>query len=299
MSEPVHNQEHDGLTPPPFHDDADNFTGRMLGTLSASSFARNLYSGLTHVPLLGTLVHAAAGKVFAGKKRVWARIPHGLGKGLWLKIDPRFEYQMLSGDHEREAQELLAAQLKPGDCFYDVGAHTGFFSLAAARLVSDSGRVIAFEADPENAALLRATVAKNNFPQIEVVEAAVWSSSGPVEFERAPSASSLVDGKVGKVASSNINRVQVAGITLDEYISRSGSIPPTFLKIDVELSESEVLDGAAELFRTSRPFVLCEVHTYENRNKVRTWLSARNYRLHNMDGRSTLPMWFVASDEEQ
>jgi len=299
MSAPVQDHERGNATSTQFHDDADSFAGRVLGTLSASSFARSLYSGLTHVPLLGTLVHAAAGKVFAGKKRVWARIPHGLGKGLWLKIDPRFEYQILSGEHEREAQELLAAHLKPGDCFYDVGAHTGFFSLAAARLVGDSGRVVAFEPDPENAALLRAAKAKNNLPQIEVVEAAVWSSSGPLEFERATSASSLVDGKVGQVASSNINRVQVSGITLDEYISGKGVIPPIFLKIDVELAESEVLEGAAELFRASRPFLLCEVHTNENRNRVGAWLSARNYRLHDFDGRSTFPMWFVASVGEQ
>jgi FkbM family methyltransferase len=59
--------------------------------------------------------------------------------------------------------------------FYDIGAHIGFFSLLAARIVGPFGHVISFEADPEVAARLRENLARNGFDQATVVQKAVWS----------------------------------------------------------------------------------------------------------------------------
>src|SRR5213593_2678955 len=45
--------------------------------------------------------------------------------------------------------------LKKGDTFIDVGAHIGYYSRLAARVVGSSGRVFAVEPDPRNLPLLR------------------------------------------------------------------------------------------------------------------------------------------------
>lgn len=44
--------------------------------------------------------------------------------------------------------DFLSRQLRPGDLFLDVGAHIGFYTLAASRRVGPDGLVLAFEADP-------------------------------------------------------------------------------------------------------------------------------------------------------
>ena len=75
----------------------------------------------------------------------------------------------------------------PGACFYDVGAHIGFYSLLAARLVGQGGHVVAFEPDPANAAVLRENITRNNLGQIEVVPVALWSHCGVVAFRRSAS----------------------------------------------------------------------------------------------------------------
>ena len=54
------------------------------------------------------------------------------------------------GDHEPEVQATLSAIVHPGDIVYDVGAHIGSLALGASRLVGANGKVIAFDADPEN-----------------------------------------------------------------------------------------------------------------------------------------------------
>lgn len=67
----------------------------------------------------------------------------------------------------------MQAYLRLGMTFYNLGVHIAFFSLLAARLAGEQGRVIAFEADPELAALLREHVEHNRFGCVTVVEKAV------------------------------------------------------------------------------------------------------------------------------
>src|SRR5690348_10903654 len=42
----------------------------------------------------------------------------------------------------------IANTLRPGDVFFDIGAHQGWMSMVAARRVGLKGRVVAFEPSP-------------------------------------------------------------------------------------------------------------------------------------------------------
>lgn len=46
--------------------------------------------------------------------------------------------------------EFRRKHLWPGDIFLDIGAHIGFYSLIASRIVGEKGSVVAAEADPYN-----------------------------------------------------------------------------------------------------------------------------------------------------
>ena len=56
---------------------------------------------------------------------------------------------------------LVLALLRPGASFVDVGANIGYFSLLAAAAVGETGRVLAFEPDPDNFRLLMRSAAHN------------------------------------------------------------------------------------------------------------------------------------------
>jgi hypothetical protein len=74
---------------------------------------------------------------------------------------------------------VLLDLMKPGDTVLDLGGHVGTFSLAAAAL---GCRVVCIEAAPENAALLRASVARNGFDRMLVVQAVATDQEGTVRF---------------------------------------------------------------------------------------------------------------------
>lgn len=105
---------------------------RWLVRVSKYSWLQSLYNAVSHAPVVGGVLRRIARRVLPYGTRAWVQVRNGLGKGLWLHFDPRYEHSYLNGAHEPEVQRLLAEWLRPGDVFYDIGAHIGFFSLIAA-----------------------------------------------------------------------------------------------------------------------------------------------------------------------
>lgn len=250
---------------------------RILHRVTRSDFVRRTYTVLRGIPVVSAgiqkLVHAA----MPMGARYWARIPEGLGKDFWIYADPRFDLGYTNGDHEPWVQNLLKSELSPGACYYDVGAHTGFFSLIAARLVGPSGIVVAFEPDPQNASVLKANIAKNQLTQITALEVAVWSSPGQVTFEQASIASNRTQGRVSSAEGSGFVRISVPAIRLDDLVFGEGYPAPRLIKMDVEGAEWEALQGARRLLTEKQPRLLCEVHDPAQMGQIRAYLEGFGY----------------------
>lgn len=150
-------------------------------------------------------------------------------------------------------QDLVSVMLRlvsAGDAVLDIGAHVGTFTLAAA---AAGCPVLAIEASPVNAALLRASVSANAFHDVRVVEAAASDEPGSVQF--------CAIGPWGTV----LNRppsalsIEVPAVTIDELIFELGFPRPAFVKMDVEGSEIMAMNGMrALLFSDDAPALLLE-----------------------------------------
>jgi FkbM family methyltransferase len=250
---------------------------RILHRVARSDFARSAYQNVRRIPLLGACVQKLTRAALPPGEKLWARIPSGRGKGLWIYTDPRFELGYANGDHEPWLQELLEQHLSAGDCYYDVGAHTGFFSLIASRFVGPSGKIVALEPDPENAATFRAIMSKNGVEQATLLEAAVWSSPGEVVFERALDASNRTQGHIGGEANSRLARIAVPAETLDELIFKKGYAVPNLMKMDIEGAEWAALQGAKRMLGEAKPKLLCEVHDPSEMGKIQDYLKEFGY----------------------
>jgi FkbM family methyltransferase len=68
---------------------------------------------------------------------------------------------------------FLDETLKPGDIFLDIGAHLGFYSLAASRLVGRGGQVVAIEADPRTYQDLAFNIQLNHAANVHAINAGV------------------------------------------------------------------------------------------------------------------------------
>jgi FkbM family methyltransferase len=172
-----------------------------------------------------------------------------------LLLLPRF--RQMAEAYEPEVWHQLMRQVRPGDVFADVGAFIGFYSIAVARLVGDSGRVFAFEPDPQSFAWLDRHVELNRLTErIELVQAAVGARCGMVGFEAGKSSESRLSNSPADATQ------QVECVTLDSvFADRRLDI----LKIDVEGFEEDVLNGGINLLRDkqrSPRVIYLEAHPY-------------------------------------
>jgi len=183
----------------------------------------------------------------------------------------------------------LMAEIQEGDIIADVGAFVGVYTIALARRVGSTGKVIAFEPDVKNCALLRKHITLNNVSSsVEVHDIAVGDLHGLLRFHSQADAESHViapdEFKVGKES------VEVQSKTLDEvFYARKVDI----IKIDVEGYEEKVLRGAQSILRRKSGYpraIFVEVHPYvwdklgNEGERLLSLLRGENYRIETADG---------------
>jgi FkbM family methyltransferase len=215
------------------------------------------------------------------------RVLSGPARGMRVTMPNRERLSYALGRYERHVVNTTLSFLRPGDTAYDVGANVGYITLAMARAVGPSGHVVACEADPVSAQVLRANVSDNGLSTVSVVEAAVSDHTGDVEFARWPHYS-LIGHIAGESEPSDATMVTVQAVRLDDLLDSHPA--PRVVKIDVEGAEAAVLRGACTLLRSARPFVLVEVRSTE-------WPAVNVFmRQHGYTSRPLSGRWDMARD---
>lgn len=153
--------------------------------------------------------------------------------------------------------DLMLDLVAPGDPVLDLGAHIGTFALSAA---AAGCWVVAVEAGPVNAALLRASAARNGFHNLRIIEAAVSDAPGTLEFVSA--------GPWGHVTTNADEGalVQVPALRIDDLLEQLAGPAVKFVKMDVEGWELKAIDGMSRLLSGPKPpYVLyeCNAHTLQ------------------------------------
>lgn len=183
---------------------------------------------------------------------LWLPVLRGPLRGArWLPWSGGKTARVLLGTYERQQTRRFVECVGPNACVLDVGAHAGYYTLLAARLVGARGVVVAFEPNPRNARYLRRHVDRNRLPQVEVQQLAVGKASGTVGF------STGTGTGTGHVADGGLLRVQM--LRLDEFVIARG-IRPTHIKVDIEGGELDMLEGARQVLTRFRPTVFLSTH---------------------------------------
>ena len=165
-------------------------------------------------------------------------------------------YERALGAYEAAKVQMIRGFLAPGMTFLDIGANKGYFSLLAASILKDSGRIVAAEPEPTNCGWLRRTMRRDLYPNVDVMQVAVGSDAkrGRLYLGERSGWHSLVE-------SGDRPSVEIEVTTLDALVEHFALERVDVVKIDVEGSEVEVLRGARRtLTHESDPVILMDVH---------------------------------------
>lgn len=158
----------------------------------------------------------------------------------------------------------IVERLKPGDVFFDVGAHHGWMSMVAARKTGPKGRVVAFEPSPSSVDFLRYHKRVNGITQLEIVPKAVSkedAAAAPFILIGNGDAvmNSLVELEEVKSDPRGSSVIPVEAVSLDSYTQQTGLVP-AMIKIDTEGAELWVCEGARRVLAEDRPALIIATH---------------------------------------
>lgn len=143
------------------------------------------------------------------------------------------------GIYERTETTLIGSILKEGQVFVDVGAHIGYYTILAAKIVGEKGAVYSFEPEPDNFKVLNRNIVDDNLTQCHAYQATLSGRSGISRLYL----SKVNSGDHQSFYTPDRESVDVIAITLDRSMSRINK-EINFIKIDVQGWECSVLRGA-------------------------------------------------------
>lgn len=155
---------------------------------------------------------------------------------------------ILSGVWEEYETELIKENLREGDVILDVGAHIGYYSLIAASIVGEKGKVYAFEPEPRNYKLLEKNIRENGYKNVVLINKAVTDKKKRISLF-------INDKNTGdhRIYDSGDRRkkIPIDAISLDEYFGGKDR-KLNLIKLDIQGAEFFALKGARRLLRDSK-----------------------------------------------
>lgn len=183
-----------------------------------------------------------------------------LGVHIKLFPDSKLSELIYIGWFESAELTFLRKFLRNEDVFIDVGANIGLFTVLAARIVGDSGRVYSFEPCSKSFLRLKENIALNGYHNVSCHQTALSDRSGDATLTVS------LDGfdawnSLGKPSEGQSFATEVVDCcTLDEFAQDNELFERVqLMKIDVEGWEYFVLAGGKKLLSSEKaPILLVE-----------------------------------------
>ena len=169
-------------------------------------------------------------KMFLGKGD-----PHGISiEGIFGKLDT----------------EIIKRSINEGDIVVDLGANIGYYTLIAAKLVGNKGKVFSFEPEPKNFEILKKNVEINGYQNVILEQKAV---SDVNEKTNLYLSQGIGTHSLKPNQNTTMKTIPIESIRLDDYFKNLNLTNKiNFVKIDVEGAEFNVLSGMDNILKQSK-----------------------------------------------
>jgi FkbM family methyltransferase len=190
------------------------------------------------------------------------------------------------GYFEPDLSAMVIMHVKPGQTFFDIGTHFGYYSMLASTLVGQNGHVHSFEPTAETYKVVRSNVSSKN--NVTLNNVAGWSEEKIIKFKDYGTEYSAFNSLYGaKLEDSIVRKINpkeydVSAISIDRYIEKTGA-RPDFIKIDAENAEYDILKGMVATLSGIRPAITIEVGdvntgTFKSSSDSVNFLLEHNYK---------------------
>lgn len=209
--------------------------------------------------------------------------------------------EVLSTDEGKKFNEIFRKFLKKGDNFIDCGANVGRYTILASWIVGGSakvgnkGHVYSFEPTPSTFKQLLLNIKNSHHTNITPLNCALGEKKGTGLF-KVSSVQSGANSFITKYYIKDTKRIQI--MRLDDLFKHKNQ-KINLIKIDVEGYEKNLLLGARELIKSSKPVIIFEFNFtllylmdkdynqvfdlleglgYDEFREINTWRRIRSYR---------------------
>ncbi len=278
----------------------ETFLGKMSGVLG-------IYPVLLKSGFVGVCYRIFRKEYLSGRKefyrknqqrilRVYDLLADELSKEVYGRLIKyrcymyRKDFPIYSVENQYFAEDLVANELDQATVFVDCGAYSGdtykkFRDITGGHFKG----YVAFEPDDKNFSLLEKEVGHDT--RVTCIKAGVWKKTTMLHF--------ISDGMSGKITghdskskekceeSNGIGESIVPVVSIDEI---NAARQATFIKMDIEGSELEALQGAEKIIRKNKPcLAICIYHSDMDMIRIAEWILDlnMNYKLyvrhHSMD----------------
>jgi FkbM family methyltransferase len=161
------------------------------------------------------------------------------------------------GPDEAELQ-FLCRLVRPGMCFFDIGAYHGLYGIVAGAKVEGNLRLVFFEPSARARQRIHLHLRLNRL-QADVEPFALGARCGRQSFFVVSAGFTTMSSLTRPPIDHPTQEIQVETITLDTYCEEKNIHQVDVIKIDVEGGERELFKGARRVLTSFRPLILCEV----------------------------------------
>lgn len=181
----------------------------------------------------------------------------------------------LYGEFSYYEVSFLKSLIEPGNVVIDCGANIGGITVPLAQKIGSGGYMVAFEPQQYIYHILCGNIAVNNLTNTAVFQRLASNVSG--EVRGMPVLNYEAEGNFGDNSTDKVKEdmlcIPVATCTIDSLNLSALHL----IKIDVQGEELDVLNGATETIKRTRPFLYVEAESKEESEKVIEFFNDNDY----------------------
>jgi len=179
------------------------------------------------------------------------------GDYFWLNPNKYLDQTIIdTGIFEDKSTAVVERLVKKNDIVLDIGANIGYYTVIFSRLVSSSGKILAFEPTKYYRDVLNKNLAVNKVKNCKVYDFGLSNKKQELEIFIGDCSATIHWASDNAPAA----KEKILLKTLDEFIGENPLKKLDFIKIDVDGHEPSFFEGAWETLERYDPIVLLEVN---------------------------------------